>query len=195
MPPMPPIPGIPGMPPMPGIPGIPPMPPMPPMSMPPMPPMSKSSSKAPFSSCSSSSTHLEKSVLMNALRTFSLVRRGQYSAFFSFLRRRSARWREVRLLEDACSRCLRDWKTLLKDSKNAPRGRPPRTALSRTHILSPQGPLQRYEMGVARSDPMRACARVNLITHLPAVALNESSVAVRVYWSDSGLISGRFTVT
>ena len=67
--------------------------------MPPMPPnWEKSSSGASF--CSSSSTHLEKSVLMNCERTFSFVRRGQYSALASFLRRLRTREREVSLWEE-----------------------------------------------------------------------------------------------
>ena len=109
--PIPPIPPIPPMPPIPGMPGI----PIP--GIPPMPPMSKSSSTAALSpSCSSSSTHLEKSVLMNALRTFSLVRRGQYSAFTSFLRSKSWRERDVRFfedcygLQDVSDPCVRQWR-------------------------------------------------------------------------------------
>lgn len=97
MPPMPP--GMPGIPPMPPIPGMPPMPPIPGM-----PPSNSSSATAASPSCSSSSTHFEKSVLMNCVRIFSFVRRGQYSAFFSFLRMRRLNEREVRFFADSCER-------------------------------------------------------------------------------------------
>ncbi len=102
MPPIPPIPGMPPMPPMPGMPPIPPIPGMPPI--PPIPPKSMSSSRpaAPVPSCSSSSTHLEKSVLMYGLLSFSFVRRGQYSCSSSFLRRLRTSARDVRCFTDSC---------------------------------------------------------------------------------------------
>lgn len=83
-----------------------PAPPRPPPG--PNPPASKSSSKAGplLPSCSSSSTHLEKSVLMYGLLILSFVRRGQYSRSRSFLRRLRARERDVRRFPESYKMAL-----------------------------------------------------------------------------------------
>ena len=103
----PPIPGMPPMPPIPPIPPMPPIPPIPPIpGMPPIPPIPsmspKSSLNALSASCSSSSTHFPKSVFRYGVLTFSFVRRGQYSSFFSFLRSVIENERVVRCFVDFC---------------------------------------------------------------------------------------------
>jgi len=103
----------PGKPPMP--PGKPPMPPgRPPIPISPM-SGSDSSGTSPTSPCSSSSTHLLKSVLRKAFLALSLVSRGQYADCFSFLRRTRLREREFKRLvdfyQDVKRRCVGTYTT------------------------------------------------------------------------------------
>ncbi|KAF9786076.1 hypothetical protein BJ322DRAFT_1057823 [Thelephora terrestris] len=64
--------------------------------LPPMPGMPGPNS-GPAPSCSSSSTHLSKSVLMKSDFCSAFERRGQYSSFFSFFRKIKAKRRAFRV--------------------------------------------------------------------------------------------------
>jgi hypothetical protein len=72
---------------------------MPIPGIPPTAPKSSSTTVG-FPSCSSSSAHLLKSVLMKGVLSFSFVSRGQYSDCDSFFRRTATRARDVRRLLD-----------------------------------------------------------------------------------------------